>query len=811
MVIPWSDRVLIIAEIGNNHGGELAVAKRLVDEAAKAGADVAKFQSFVPDEMAIETLAKAAYQAAATDPSETQYQRLCRVRLSDDDHWALAAHCADRGVLFCSSAFDVSSARLLRAISIPFFKIPSGEITNLPLLSEIASYGTPILISTGMADLAEIERAIAACGGADPDRIALLHCVSAYPAAISDANLRAIEVLRKTFGVPAGFSDHTEGIEAAIAAVALGAVVVEKHITLDRSSSGGDHRASLEPGDFKRLVSAIRRMESALGDGVKRCLPAEQDVRAVARKSIVARRDIQAGEIIAAELLALKRPGTGLSPSCMEAIVGSRALRPIRANQQISAADFDGASHAGSVEARAADPVRLSAVISPPSRTIRGLMQSIDSTGLRGAFVCDDDHELQGIVMDADIRRALLANVNMEASVKTIMRTAVFAIADTLSPADQRRALLMSGKLLAPIVDGNRRVVDYLTINDVGREVLETSTRRGGIVAPQRVLVIGGAGYIGSMLVEKLLRRDYRVRVLDLLLYGKDPLRSFDRFPQQGNLEFIRGDCRDPEIIDSALEGVDAVVHLGEIVGDPACAINEAFTIDTNYAATHTIVERCVRKDVRRLVFMSSCSVYGHNDFEVSETSALQPVSLYARCKIESERAVLGNGGDRLDPTVLRLATVHGGSHRQRLDLVVNYLAVRAAASGRIQIFGGDQWRPFVSVRDVCRAIVDVLNADIARVGGQIFNVGDSRENYQMKGVGAAVKELVPGTTVEIVAEERDSRNYRVNFEKIRHALGFTAEYTVADSIRELTAAYGDGKILPDYNDPRYHNLLSLK
>lgn len=325
------------------------------------------------------------------------------------------------------------------------------------------------------------------------------------------------------------------------------------------------------------------------------------------------------------------------------------------------------------------------------------------------------------------------------------------------------------------------------------------------------ILVVGGAGYIGSVLVEKLLRMNYRVRVLDLLLYGKEPLRAFDVFPGRQNLEFVRGDCRDERTITAALGGVDAVVHLGEIVGDPACAINETFTIDTNYAATQMLVEQSARAGIRRFVFASSCSVYGQNDDEVNEGSALNPVSLYARCKIESERAILTPAFARLNPTVLRLATVHGRSHRQRLDLVVNLLAVQAAAVGRIRIFGGQQWRPFVSVRDVCRAVVDVLRADAHDVGGQVFNVGDSRENYQLKGIGDAIAAAVPGAAVDVVADQQDPRNYRVSFDKIRQRLGFTSEFTVAESIRDLAAAYHEGHILTDYNDPKYHNILSLK
>lgn len=455
----------------------------------------------------------------------------------------------------------------------------------------------------------------------------------------------------------------------------------------------------------------------------------------------------------------------------------------------------------------------LASVLTAPQASIRAAMEAIDRSGARGVIVVDDDRELLGIVMDSDIRRAILRNMSLDLAVRTVMKAAVFTVPALVPVAEQHRLLMHSGKLLAPIVDEQRRVVSYLTIEDAiasaGGGV--DAGRPGGVFPPARVLVIGGAGYIGSVLVEMLLSAGYRVRVLDLLLYGKASLPHLEAVAPPGAWEFMRGDCRDADTVARALQDVDAVVHLGEIVGDPACQIDEAFTIETNYAATHMIAETCLRQGIGRFVFASSCSVYGQNPDEVSEDSALNPVSLYARCKVQSERAILASMSGAFAPAILRLATVHGRSYRQRLDLVVNLLSVKAAAEGRIQIMGGTQWRPFVSVRDTCRAFVMALQADRDTVRGRTFNVGDSRENYQLVDIGRLIQAAVPTAVVEVLAEQEDPRSYRVNFTRIHRELGFSAAHLVPETIQQLVAAYRDDPGLRDYKAPRFHNLLALQ
>lgn len=455
----------------------------------------------------------------------------------------------------------------------------------------------------------------------------------------------------------------------------------------------------------------------------------------------------------------------------------------------------------------------LSNVIVSPNATIRSIIETIDENGVLGVFVCDEDRELLGIVMDKDIRHAMLSNVDLNTSVKIIMKTNPFVIESGLSYHKRIEHLIKSGKILAPIIDEKRCVVDYVFLPEVMDKVYKEQTSNSfkedqGILSPQKVLVIGGTGYIGSVLVGKLLRLGYRVRVLDLLLYGKEPVAYFHG---EKNFEFVRGDCRDEGIVRQVLEGVDAVIQLGEIVGDPACKINERFTIDTNYLATNMIVEQCMNFQIKRFIFTSSCSVYGKNDDEVNEESGLNPVSLYARCKIESEKAILSYDYDHFCPTILRLATVHGRSYRQRFDLIVNLLTIKALAEGKIQIFGGEQWRPFVSVKDICEAIIMILHSERWKVKGEIFNLGDSRENYQLSQIGEIVKNIVCGVQVEILGDKVDTRNYKVSFEKIKSKLGFSSEYKVKDSVKEIVSAYQEENLFRDYKHPKYHNFLSLK
>ena len=304
---------LVIAEAGVNHDGDLERAKRLIDVAAEAGADLVKFQSFNAEQLVTASAGKAAYQAARSGADESQQAMLRRLQLTSAMHRELQAHCRMRRIGFFSTGFDLQSLDLLAELGLERFKIPSGEITNLPYLRQIGALGKPLILSTGMSTLEEVAAALAALEKAGTPRryVTVLHCNTEYPTPMPDVNLRAMLTIRDAFGVEVGYSDHTLGIEVAIAAVALGATVIEKHFTLDRTLPGPDHAASLEPGELAAMVRAIRNIEAALGDGVKQPSASELPNRAHARKSLVAAHAIRRGETFTAANLGVKRPGTG--------------------------------------------------------------------------------------------------------------------------------------------------------------------------------------------------------------------------------------------------------------------------------------------------------------------------------------------------------------------------------------------------------------------------------------------------------------------------------------------------------------------
>jgi len=330
----------VIAEAGVNHNGDLGLARRLVEAAHAAGANAVKFQTFRAARLASSTATMAEYQKRNLAHEEAQLAMLQRLELSEEAHRDLVACCHATHLTFLSTAFDEESVDLLERLEVPAFKTASGDLTNLPLLAHLASKGKPLIVSSGMATLAEVESArdtITAHG--DPPLV-LLHCVSDYPAAASDVNLRAMGTMSAAFGVPVGFSDHTSGIDVAVAAVALGACVVEKHLTLDRSLPGPDHRASLEPAEFRLLVEAVRRVEAGLGDGIKRPTAAELRMAPLARRSLHWRHELEPGaEVQLADLVAL-RPETGLAPGRAWSLCGRRLVRAVRLGQPVMPEDF---------------------------------------------------------------------------------------------------------------------------------------------------------------------------------------------------------------------------------------------------------------------------------------------------------------------------------------------------------------------------------------------------------------------------------------------------------------------------------------
>lgn len=343
----------------------------------------------------------------------------------------------------------------------------------------------------------------------------------------------------------------------------------------------------------------------------------------------------------------------------------------------------------------------------------------------------------------------------------------------------------------------------------VGKKMVETERQLLERTEPrkvQTVLVIGGAGYIGSALLPKLLDAGYRVRLLDRLVYGIEPIKDVLGHPM---LEHVQADFRQVDRVVEAMRGVDAVIHLGAIVGDPACAVNEELTTEVNLMATRMIAEVAKGSGIDRLIFASTCSVYGASDEMLDEHSALRPVSLYARSKIASERVLLEMADNQFTPVILRFATIYGLSGRTRFDLVINLLTAKAMVDGQITVFGGDQWRPFVHVDDAALAIFKALQAPLPAVRNQIFNVGSSEQNYTIQQIGELIHAQVPSAQLINVSSSTDRRNYRVNFNKIYHALGFVPAWTVEQGIRQVIEAIRSGRV-KDYQDAKYNNYKFL-
>lgn len=331
-------RVIIIAEAGVNHNGSMEQAKKLIDAAANAGVDYVKFQTFKADKMVTRSAKRAAYQDSNTGDADSQHEMLTKLELSEAMHLELIEYCAEKSVKFLSTGFDLESLEFLNSIGIELFKIPSGEITNLPYLRKIASFKKPVVMSTGMATMEEVKQAfeILVQEGVNKNNITIVHCNTEYPTPMEDVNLGAMNYIGDSLSVKTGYSDHTLGIEVPIAAVALGAHVIEKHFTLDRNLPGPDHRASLEPSELAAMVKAIRNIEKAIGgSGIKEPSASEKKNKEIVRKSIVAKVPINKGETFSEENISLKRPGQGLSPMLWDEVIGKKAVKDFTADEFI--------------------------------------------------------------------------------------------------------------------------------------------------------------------------------------------------------------------------------------------------------------------------------------------------------------------------------------------------------------------------------------------------------------------------------------------------------------------------------------------
>jgi nucleoside-diphosphate-sugar epimerase len=334
---------------------------------------------------------------------------------------------------------------------------------------------------------------------------------------------------------------------------------------------------------------------------------------------------------------------------------------------------------------------------------------------------------------------------------------------------------------------------------------MSVNQHRNAITSPanKRVLVIGGAGYIGSALLPLMLAKGYQVRILDLLIFGLEPIKPWLNHP---HLEIIRGDFRQPDIVQRAMQEIDDVVHLGAIVGDPACDLDEKITLEVNLLGTKTVAEIAKKYQVDHFVFSSTCSVYGASDRLLDEDSKMMPVTLYARTKATSEKNLLNMMDHRFSPIILRFSTVYGLSGRYRFDLVINLLTAKAMVDGEITIFGGNQWRSFVHVEDAARSILTVLDSPAQICRGEVFNVGSTAQNYTISEIGEIIHNHIPDSHIVTNVDLIDPQNYRVDFHKIQHVLNFTPKLNIEQGIQQVIAAIRDGKV-KDYKNALYSNI----
>lgn len=446
-------------------------------------------------------------------------------------------------------------------------------------------------------------------------------------------------------------------------------------------------------------------------------------------------------------------------------------------------------------------PIRK--LLSLETNSIKETMKIIDLNALGIAFIVDEKNKLVGVATDGDIRGAIIKGKNVEAPIKDVMNQNPVTIKED-STDSYDKSLDPNHIKIIPIVDNSNIVKDYLYTLDLFDSKFFKQKKNIGV---KKVLIIGGAGYIGSVLSRKLLERGYKVKVLDMLLFGDKSIRELYDNP---NFEFVKGDIRNIQTVMGAIKNTDAVIHLAAVVGDPACALNAEETVEINYLAAKMIAEICKYHQINRFLFASTCSVYGSSSGILIEESTLNPVSLYAETKLRTEQGILSLVDNNFSPCILRLATVYGASPRMRFDLVVNTFIAKAINEGKISIFGGSQWRPNVHVQDVSSAFIACIEAPIEKIKGDIFNVGSNEQNYQIYQLGELIKNNLKDVKIEVLQDATDKRDYRVSFDKIKNVLDFKVQKNIEDAIIEIKQLFDD-KTIPNYLDAIYNNYLVTK
>lgn len=457
------------------------------------------------------------------------------------------------------------------------------------------------------------------------------------------------------------------------------------------------------------------------------------------------------------------------------------------------------------------------------NQSIKDIMRKIDENGCGIALIENEKNRFMGLVTDGDIRRAILKGIGLEKPIKDIMNKEPVTVGHELTTEERekllknesvRKKIPRSDALKIPVLDDEERVRGILFLYEREKHPKREVIMRSPISIDQenikKVLIVGGAGYLGSILCRKLLARGYNVTVLDNLMYGDDGIRELYNEP---NFDIVKGDARNLQTVTGAAKGVDAVIHLAAIVGDPASNLNPEETVEINYLASKMLAEICKYSQINRFIFASTCSVYGASltpDTRLNEDSLLNPVSLYGEMKLRSEQAILELVDENFSPTIFRMATLYGLSPRMRFDLVINLLTAKAVQDRKITIFGGEQWRPFMHVEDAAEAYIKCLEIPINMVKGEIFNVGSNNQNYQIKDIGEIIKKAVPDAEIVLDREKADKRNYNISFDKMNEILTYESRYGVEERVIQIGQAIKNGKY-HDYTDPKYSNYKFLQ
>ena len=454
--------------------------------------------------------------------------------------------------------------------------------------------------------------------------------------------------------------------------------------------------------------------------------------------------------------------------------------------------------------------------------SIKSAMKTIDENGLGIVFIINNNKKFVGVATDGDIRRAVLKGINLKEPINKIMTGEPVIVNNhwneklinkLLNMESVKRKIPSHGKIKIPIINDDEKVVDLIFASPYHIESLQRSTKnyKNKTLAVNKILIVGGAGYLGSVLSRQFIEKNYNVRVLDNLTYGNHGIRELFDNPR---FEFIEGDMRNIQTLVEAVKDIDAVIHLAAIVGDPASAINPKETIEINYLATKTLAEVCKYSQINRFIFASTCSVYGASpspNTKIDENSELNPVSLYAEMKLKSEEALLEISDDNFKPTILRMATLYGLSPRMRFDLVVNLLSIKAIKEKKFTIFGGEQWRPLLNVKDAANAYIMCLQQPLNKSARQIFNVGSNEENYQIIDVGKIIKKAIPAVDMQIDKQNIDKRDYNVSFDKINQKLDFNTSFSIDDGFREIKKAVEEENMFDDYLNQIYNNYSYIK